>query len=364
MEASMPTAVSTPDRRERVAAHLDGQARACALLGSPLYTALLAWAADDTRSGGVTWRILATYADGNPDDDALALRLMAAVHRLVLTRDAPRLALHYPSVGGSAGVDGATEAFAALLAERPDDVRDLVALRCQTNEVGRCAALVLGFLTVADETRLPLRVLEVGASAGLNLRWDRYRYGRGNRGWGDVDAPVRLDGDWDAPDHLLDTRVAIAERRGCDPAPIDPLSDAGRLALTASVWADQVRRFERLRGALAVAAAMPVTVDTAPVAAWLPERLFAPAPGVATVVYHSVVLQYLGADERATLHATVDAAGAGASADAPLAWLRMEPERPLRAMAVRLTTWPGGRERLLATAGAHGDPVRWQEGGG
>jgi hypothetical protein len=36
--------------------------------------------------------------------------------------------------------------------------------------------LIGGFLRVAAMTRRPLRLLEVGSSAGLNLRWDHYRY--------------------------------------------------------------------------------------------------------------------------------------------------------------------------------------------
>ncbi len=350
---------ATASLRDWTAWKLAEQARSCASLGSPLYATLLRAASADVVAEGPAWDVLGDAATRDTGD-ALALRLMAAVHRLVLTRRAPALALHYPSVGGTAGIHGAADAFLALLAERRDDLAPLVALPCQTNEVGRCAALVPGFLTVAAASRRPLRLLEVGASAGLNLRWDHYRYVDGERTWGDPAAEVVVAGRWEVPAALLATPVTVTSREGCDPRPVDPRSDDGRFALSASMWADQTERFERLAAALRVAARVPATVAAATVADWLPERLAEPTDGAATVVYHSAVWQYLSDGDRAAMHAALARAAAGATVAAPLAWLRMEPEPALHAMAVRLTTWPGGDDQLLATAGAHGLPLSWQ----
>src|SRR5204863_254585 len=80
-------------------------------------------------------------------------------------------------------------AFRDTLEQQRDTLRGLVHRPCQTNEVGRAAALFGGFLLVARETGLPLRLLEIGASAGLNLRWDHYRYEQGDAGWGDRASP-------------------------------------------------------------------------------------------------------------------------------------------------------------------------------
>jgi hypothetical protein len=345
--------------REHVAWQLRVQAVACEVMGSPLYAHLLDAAAADAAAGGPTWDVLREeVAPGR--GDALALRFMAAVHRLVLTRRAPELAVHYPSVGGTAGVDGAWEAFRRTLERNAQTLRPLVALPCQTNEVGRTAALVGGFLEVAATTGMPLRVLEVGASAGLNLRWDRFRYGGGGATWGPADSAVQLTGHWDVPPPHTAARVVVVERRGCDLDPVDPRSAEGRLALTAAVWADQTGRFERLRGALAIAAEVAAPVDRAPAPAWVEEQLAAPRPGVAAVVYHSIVEEYLAAQARARFHAALREAGERASAGAPLAWLRLEPISELRAHGLTLTTWPGGRQRVLATCGAHGTDVIWR----
>lgn len=347
------------DPRAHVAGQLREQARACAGLGSPLYARLLDAAAGDVEAGGPCWAVLSAHlARGR--GGAVALRLMAAVHRLVLTGRAPALARHYPSVGGDADAAGAWPAFRATVATHAAGLRELLALPCQTNEVGRAAALAGGFLDVAAATGLPLRLLEVGASAGLNLRWDRFRYGGGGAAWGDPASPVDLSGLWRVPPPHTDVAVDVGERRGCDPHPLEPSEPEARLALSSSVWADQPQRLGRLEAALRVAAEVPAAVDAASADDWVAARLGEPARGVATVVFHSVVEEYLPADVRARFHDAVAGAGRRASAAAPLAWLRLEPAGPLRRHALALTTWPGGAERMLATCAAHGSDVTWR----
>jgi hypothetical protein len=149
--------------------------------------------------------------------------------------------------------------------------------------------------------------------------------------------------------------ATVAERRGCDPAPVDPASEDGRLTLLAYVWPDQRHRAERALAAIAVARETPVRVDRAAAVEWLGAHLAEARPGLATVVFHSIVAQYLAEVERNALTALLKVAGERADARAPLAWLRMEPagERA----DLRLTVWPGGEERRLGSAGYHGDPV-------
>ena len=144
----------------------------------------------------------------------------------------------------------------------------------------------------------------------------------------------------------------MVERRGCDPHPLDPASEDTRLTLLSYTWPDQLRRFTQLRAALDFAPSMPVEVERAAAVEWLEDALAAPAPGVATVVFHSVVLPYLGEEGIAELWRTLDAAAGRARPDAPLAWLSLEAGAELA--DVRLMTWPGGEARLLAHASFHG----------
>src|SRR5262249_6218521 len=118
---------------------------------------------------------------------------------------------------------------------------------------------------------------------------------------------------------------------------------------------DQAERIERMRAALEVADEVPVMLDRERAAAWAERMLAAPTPGQATVVYHSIVSQYLSDDERAALFDGIREAGGRAPADAPLAWLRMEPADDRANLD--LTIWPGGAERHLARVGYHGNPV-------
>ncbi len=343
--------------RERAAFLLRDQAAYCAEMGSPLYAELLERAADDAEAGGPTFTVLEPFDAPNLRADALALRLMAAVHRLVLSGEAPRLAAFYPSAGGGADRDGAWGAFRDLVADEPARLRPLVAAPCQTNEVGRCAPLSFGFLELAERYRLPLRMLEVGASAGLNLRFDRYRYGGGGAAWGPPESPVDLTGLWlEAPPYRPDA-LRVVERRGCDRRPIDITTAEGRLQLEGSLWADQTTRLARLRGAFEIAAREPASVEQASVDEWLPRMLAAARPGVTTVVCHAIVYEYFTDAVRRAFHETLDSAGAAASREAPLAWLRFEATPANRGYAATLTTWPGDEERVVATAGAHGSDV-------
>jgi len=344
--------------RERAAFLLRDQARYCAAMGSPLYADLLERAADDAAAGGPVFALVEPFDAPNLRADALALRLMAAVHRLVLSGETPKLAAHYPTAGGRAGVDGAWEAFRELVGERRECLQPLVALPCQTNEVGRCAALAFGFLELVERHRLPLRLLEVGSSAGLNLRLDQFHYGGGGVGFGPADSPVNLAGLWlEAPPHLPE-RLDVVERRGCDLRPIDIATPEGRLQLEASLWADQVARLARLRGAFELAARIPATVERASVDEWLPRMLAEPRRGATTVVFHSIVYEYFPEPVRLAFHRALEDAGERATSDAPLAWLRFEATPATRGYGTTLTTWPGGDERVVATAGAHGADVR------
>jgi hypothetical protein len=287
---------------------------------------------------------------------------MAAVHRLVLVGDAPDLARFYPSAAERLADGDPWPAFRATLAADAARIRELVDRPCQTNEVGRSGALVGGFLVVAAETGLPLRVLEIGSSGGLNLRWDQYRYEAEEWAWGDPASPVRFTGLFEGRSRPPPAPAEVVQRAGCDSDPVDIASEDGRLTLMASTWPDQAGRFPHLRGALEVAARVPATVEPADAASWLGVRLGERREGVATVVFHSIVMQYLGRDGRDRVAEVLAEAGRRATPQAPLARLQLEPTDadPSRGeFLVGLETWPAGEERLLARAHPHGPPVEW-----
>jgi hypothetical protein len=329
------------------------QATACKRLGSRLYADLLEQVSVDVEDKGPSWDVLRGH-ERDPEGSALALRLMGAVNRLVLAGEEPALerVYHDPACDQAR----TWREFRSVLERNAERLRHLVNRPVQTNEVGRCAALLPGFLAVAAATGMPLRLLEVGASAGLNLYWDRYRYVSDRVRWGSPGSPLTIPFDLEGGGAFPAVdRAEVAERRGCDAAPINPTGTQGWIDSLAYIWPDQPGRIERVQAALRIAGERHVEIERAGAAAWTGRMLRQPAAGRATLLFHSIVEQYLSEEERVAFHRHIREAGERATAAAPLAWLRMEPDGD-RA-AVRLTLWPGGVDRLLARAGYHGTPV-------
>ena len=129
-------------KRERFARSFRRQGALCLSLGSPLYAELLERAGRDIEERGPCWAVLeAARPTTVGADDALPLRFMAGIHRLVLAGDAPSLARHFPSAGGTVG-DDPWSAFSEAVSTNIDALRDALRRPVQTNEVRRCAALV------------------------------------------------------------------------------------------------------------------------------------------------------------------------------------------------------------------------------
>jgi len=348
---------ATPEERTALAGVLRAHAGYCRKVSTPFYADLMVLMADEVDAGSPMAELMAP--DATDPELGYRLRVLGGLHRMVLGGEAPDLARHYPSAGGDGDAAAAWPRIRELLAEPPPAVLDALTRPPQTNEVGRSAALVGGFLLVAGHTGLPLRILELGSSAGLNLRFDRYRYQQDGVGFGEPASPVRFENRWKPGRPPFDADCRVVERRGCDRDPIDATAEDGRLRLLSYVWPGQTERFELLAAALEVARDDPVTVDRAAIPDWLDQQLRSTVPDRATVVFHSVVWSYLADDERAAVGSTLWAAGERAGPDAPLAWLRLEGAPTMDHTELRLTTWPGGGEQFLARASYHIGPVNW-----
>ncbi len=339
-EASIRAAFA---RQAEWAARLDSlfMARLCSLLGERL-----------DRSTEAGRRVLDWPGRVDPFSDALPLRLTGGVHALVRRGDAPGLAACYPP-NPLPDAETLWAALAPVLA-RPDLLPWLESAP-QTNEVGRSAVLMSGLLVVADLFGQPMQLLELGASAGLNLLLDRYSFELGGIRAGDGESALRLSPEWkggpppDAP-------VEVVWRRGVDLHPLDARSDGDRLL--AYLWPDQARRLAQLEAALAIAARDPPQVDPGDAADWLEARLAEwQEAGATRVVLHSIAFQYFPDGTKARIAAAMEKAGTVATPAAPLAWLRYEFDPDDRA-ALRLRTWPG-EDRLLAWCHPHGARVEW-----
>jgi hypothetical protein len=337
------------------------QARACRHLGSPMYGDLLDRLADDIAAAGPAADVLRGH-EHDPGPSGVALRLVGSVHRLVLERRAGELAAFYPSVGGTWDITGAWPAFRRVLADQPDGVREWLDRAPQTNEVGRASALMAGLLQIRGRHPLPVRLFEIGSSGGLNLLVDRFRYVWPGGSLGPDDSPVVLDPAW-AGDPPLREPPAVVERTGSDVMPVDVRTPEGRLALTAYVWPDQVHRFERLRGAFALADETTYDVRRQSAADFVDELTI--AAGTVTVLWHSVMWQYVPRDQQDRITARLAELGASTVPDSPLVHLYAEPVRRTpgarHEFLVCAHEWPGhGERRVLGTMAPHGLPVSWE----
>ncbi len=339
------------------------QAGACRGMGSPLSGDLLDRAAADWLDGGVVHRLTSPWAELGLKpifDAAVPLRLLASWRELALSGDDAAVSEAY-------GALDAERIWAAVLPAMTADPARFEAFMThepQTNEVRRSIGLLGGFLEIGGATGLPMRCFEIAASAGLNLSWDRYRYAPNNESWGgaawgDPDAAVAIDTDWQGGPPDLAAPVRVIERASCDRRPTDLHNPAERRRLLSYIWADQGERISRIGSAIALALANDIRVEAADALDWVNARV-RPQAGAVTVLYHSVFWSYMSAGQQAALAAAIEALGAQATAEAPFAWLRMEPPPDdITTMDVRLTLWPGGQERLLSQANPHCIWVRW-----
>ena len=230
----------------------------------------------------------------------------------------------------------------------------------QTNEVRRSWFLLPCFLEVARRTGAKtFDLLELGASAGFNLLWDRYRYRYEAGEWGPADAVLELDGEErrPVPAGLLELEPRVRGRVGVDLDPVDVMSEEGALRLRSFVWPGQEERMERLERAIAAVRADPPELRRGDMADELPALLGARAADSLTVVFQTAVLGYIG-EER---WERVQAALAEAGRDGPLAFLWTDRPAPdvHTHWGLWLELWPDGGRELLAHADFHGAWLEW-----
>jgi hypothetical protein len=352
-----------PGTHDPLITQLDGHVEVARRAGSEFYAVLLQRMRDDATAGGPVRAVLRGH-ERDRVDEWDAFRLLAGVHRIVLSGQAKELERHYPSTGGDGDADAAWPAVRELIATGRAEVIDALSHPLQTNAPTRAKALVGGLCLVADQTGLPLRLLELGASAGLNLRLDRFRYEQDGLAFGPEGSPVRFVDFLTGGRPPLATGFQVGERAGCDLNPLDATTDEGRLTLLACIFPDESARFDLLERAIAVARETPAVVERADLSTWVAGRLATPREGMTTVVYHTIVWPYLPDVVRRSADSEISAAGRRATTGAPLALLSFEGAKadPSRT-EVHLTMWPGGHRRLLARSSHHPVTVEWLSGG-
>lgn len=338
--------------------HFEEQAGWCDALGSP-FTAMLCRAmAVDFQDHGPVYELCNNWPT-NPRKDALGLRIAGALHHAVLTGDDPVLATAYPQQRPNWSMEEVWPRAVFWLKANLDHVRAFIQSPPQTNETRRSIALLPGFLELAYLFNMPMDLLELGASAGLNQNWDAFNYKTAS--WSRAGASeVTISTDWNgSPPEHLDSHLQIRSRAACDINPLDVSDPEQAVRLKCYTWADQVERLSRLDAAINLAIKKDTRVDKANAADWLSDILENRAASGLTVIYHSVYLIYPPREEIERTMQLIEEAGKRASEDNPLAWLCYESEalfggnRDTPKMQTRLQVWPGGSTQFLNTSDGH-----------
>lgn len=336
------------------------QARSNRSLGSPFTAKVLTLMARRLNRGTpVVDRMLTWHGDVSNRGDSVPLRLLGGLHALVLTGECPTLAACYPP-NACPSEQILSDALDVALEDHAQTLMAWLDTAPQTNEVRRSAVLIAGAHWLAAKFGISdFVVSELGAAAGLNLMWDRFRL---DLAWGVVgprDATVRLDPEWigPPPPEVPGGPVRIIDARGVDLAPLNPHDPTDALRLTSYLWPDQPWRIERARAAIEMC---DVTVDKADAGDWLAERLATPRPGAIHLITHTIAWQYFSDETRARCMAAMEQAGARATAEAPIARLSVEGDaRKGEGAPIELTIWPGGHHLHLGRVDFHGRWVDW-----
>ena len=272
---------------------------------SPLYERLARAAANDPT---LLEPLLAA-----PKSQRRATLYFAAIHHLVLEDPRDDLAAFFPDVGGPTIQGDPVPALRTFLNDHATDLESLYrSHNTQTNEVGRSAFLVPMFGLVHARAGKPLAMIEAGASAGLNLLFDHYRYDYGRAGTlGNPASPVvlrpEIRGDTEPP--VPHAMPAVASRTGVDLQPVDVNDDEQIAWLRACIWPEHTARAELFARAIDVARKDPPPVMRGDILETIPSLIDQVPDGTPVCVFHTAALAYLDREHRARFGALMAEAG-------------------------------------------------------
>ncbi len=275
---------------------------------SPLYQALTATVAREDE-------LLQIASHARAGQQPLNL-MMAATHRIVAGDPSLAFARFFPTVAGAAAEPPtvAGDEYAAFCTDHRQALVELLETRLvQTNEPARATAIRYALHEVGRRTNGPVTFLEIGPSAGIQLRFDRWGIRTGGRRFGPLDPPLTVETEWRGADGPpdLDAIVPIRERFGVDLHPVDATDPEERHWLQALVWPEHVDRYAQLGVALDAVAAEPPEIiggDAIELLGRLDEERIAVDADL--VVFHSMVRIHVPPERRGLFDRAIEALGA------------------------------------------------------
>ncbi|MEO0765395.1 MAG: DUF2332 family protein [Pseudomonadota bacterium] len=333
------------------------QSDTCTRMGSPLMGRVLGILADNWDADTALGQKMAAYAgDIGPAGHSLPLRICGGLHALVLQQRDAALVDAYPPNSASDVV--LEEAVLNALKSHEDFLLDWTHSPPQTNEVRRSAALIAMANVALSHFDRPIVLSELGASGGLNLMWDKFAVQAKTETLGPRDAVLMLTPDWTGAIPPA-ASPQIESRLGVDLNPLNANDPGDLLRLTAYLWADQPHRLALTEAAAGV---LEAQVEKGDAINWLAARLETVPEGRMHIIQHTVAWQYFPGEAQQRGTALIEAAGARATPETPLAWMQMETDGDTTGAvgaALTLRLWPGDLTLHLGRADFHGRWINW-----
>ncbi|TRO55450.1 DUF2332 domain-containing protein [Streptomyces sp. IB201691-2A2] len=285
----------------------------------PMSSSMLNHLIAEITAEGPVYRLLGNHPDA--EEPLYFVRALAGVRLLVLTGQAPQLEAHLKGLTSNLGKpeynELTWELFKQVLLSHPGEILAGMSRPVQQHHPRRAAALLQGLGMLGRER---VRLLEIGACAGLNLLLDRYRWFGPDWEWGDAQSPVRLTASGPTP-----APFTIVDRAGCDVDPRDPADPFDAMILRSFIPHERDVEQIELDDAIEVAAESRLRVDAANAVEWLKIQLETAKDqaDVTTVVWHSQVWWYLTAQD----HSDIDEILTATSRRHPIARIAYEPDR-------------------------------------
>lgn len=306
------------------------------------------------------------------DDPELIETIMIEAGDMITRQPLPNIlfgAVHYLRPNDYPGIDSPENpypAFRAFILQHQDAIRPFFKTRIvQTNEVRRCTLLLPAFATVAQKSSSqPLALIEIGASAGLNMQWDHYGYhyrDHYNNGttYGDLESPLQLECESRGAALPIDGIPIVGYRTGIDLNPVDITDDDAVRWLQALLWYQQPDRAERMRHALKIAAQHPPRIVQGNALGLLPKVCAEVSAEMPLCIYHTFTVYQFTPDMRQQLTALIEAEAQNREHLFRLSieWLggKYSPE-------MHLAHYQDGtllEDRLLANTDHHGRWIEW-----
>ena len=336
------------------------QARYCEKLGSTFMRDLLVGLArhlePNTETGN---RVLNWSGAPEPKSDALALRLAGGIHGLARSGADKKLSHFYQNPQKSSEASFIPRVLAAI--ETHDAyLYPWLDMAPQTNEVARASAIFSGLSVVAEEFRLPLALYEMGCSGGLNLQCAQFGYCFNGAAFGDASSKLQLEPSWTGglPPNI---EFGVVSRQGCDLNPLFATQELDAAKLVSYLWPDQPARITRVEAAINIAKSDPPELEKADASDWVERKLMpGEGRGMVRVLYDTIAWNYFPALTKKRITSHMNAVGAEATRQNPLAWLTLEFDDEDNGPFLKLRTWPGnGEEQILASADPHVHQLNW-----